>query len=169
MHTRPLLLVATLLLAGCAGESFTGAALSRADEAQAAAKHGQRVFVLNTHLRPVGRDNPSEAHGPFQLKLQQVSGVTPTPFYAVEWQGHLFNPAGETFTGGQVGGVTPDPFRPVLVVLAGARERSRKIDLRGEARLPAAQAEALIARPQDFQAVFMTEALPGGALGGRFQ
>lgn len=163
-----------LLLPGCAADALTGpdpnagaVAEAAAEAEEAAAKRG-RVYVFNTQLRPLPGDNPSQAYGHFQLKLQQVSGVSPNPFYEAAWKGTLFNPGGEIVTGGQVSGISPQPFRTVLVLMEGARETSRKIDLLGEGRLTEAQGEAIIASPEAFLAVYMTAALPEGAVAGTF-
>ena len=51
-------------------------------------------------------------------------------------------------------------------LLDGEEEFGRKIDLVGRGQLPAGQAAALIASPQDFMLSFATTALPGGAIGG---
>ena len=164
-----------LLLPGCAADTVTGpdqlsaAATEAASEAEAAADKRGRVYVFNTQLRPLPGDEPSEAYGHFQLKLQRVSGVSPNPFYKATWKGTLFNPAGEIVTGGQVSGISPQPFRPVLVLMEGARETSRKIDLRGAGRLSEGQAEAIIAHPERFLAVYMTAAMPEGAVAGNFE
>ncbi len=123
--------------------------------------------MLNTQLRPVDGENPSQARGHLQLKLRQVSGGTPDDSYEVAWKGKIFNPAGEAFTSGGIY-VPPDPVRPVLMLFEGARDNSRRINLRGRGRLTAAQAEALIATPEDFAAVFATVALPGGTIAGDF-
>jgi len=164
---------AVLLLAGCADETLTGPAYYLTDVPEARAtllsvRDGNGpVFVFNTQLRPVEADIPSEARGHLQLKIRQVSGVDPSPFYEVEWKGKLFNPAGELFTGGDVKGSTPDDSRPVLRVF-DVRSSEAVIVLEGAGRLPTAQAEVLIASPGRFGVLFTTAVLPDGALAGDF-
>lgn len=163
-----------LLLVGCSGDSLTGSTFRVAETPQDLAtlfsiQHSEgRVFVLNTQLRPVDDENPSRAHGHLQLKIREVSGVDPEPFYEVKWKGKVFNPAGETFTGGAIKGVRPNDDRPVLVLFDGARDTSQKINLDGQGRLSTAQAEAILAQPEAFQALLITTALPERALWGIF-
>ncbi|MFQ5572029.1 MAG: hypothetical protein ACE5G0_20320 [Rhodothermales bacterium] len=185
----PTLLLAALLflLAGCSGDTFTGADLTQADDAAivhaedaaTAAKRGdeRRVWVFNTQLRPLPGENPSQARGHLQIKLRklgagppddQVGVAPPDDTYTVEWKGKIFNPAGETFTGGGIfQAVPPDPIRPVFS-LPFDPSREGIIITGGRDVLPAAQAEALIASPENFVALFTTVANPAGALGGRF-
>lgn len=172
-----------LLLAGCSGDApFAPApADSFLDGARSMMSVRGEAYVLVTELCPIEGRTLSRARGELTLALERLD----ERWYRVLWTLSISNPDRETFTQGEILDAhppdpvkerchPPDPVQPpptearsVLVLFQDTRASSATIRLRGEATLTAATAQAMIARPHSFMAVFATAAQPDGALGGR--